>query len=106
MESNQNSAVNPKLQLSCLGPFLVVEGDKVNVKYSQGKKVNDPHLNQVKPARGKVDDDKFPLCIEEKIMKEFTLEGKKKSRKSKRHKISYESMAIRPEGQVSVDKAS
>ena len=103
VENNQKSAVNPKLQPSWLGPFVVVEADEVNVKYRQGKKVKAAHLNRVKSAKEKVNDDEFPDRFEEEIMQEFALAAKKKNRRTKRRKFSEEFVAIRPKDQMAAE---
>ena len=77
--------------------------DEVNVKYGQEKIVKAAHLKRVKSAKEKVNDDKFPNRIDEEIMQEFALAASKKNRKSKRRKVSKESVAIRPKDQVSPD---
>ena len=57
---------------------MVVEADEVNVKYRKGKKVKAAHLNRVKSAKEKVNDDEFPDRFEEEIMQEFALAAKRR----------------------------
>ena len=77
--------MNTKLQPRWLGPFAVVEADEINIKYRQGKKVKAAHLNRIKSAKEKVNDDEFPDRMDEEIMQEFALAPKKKKNANPRN---------------------